>query len=635
MIIKRTSHSIVCFLKNNRELTTLIFLLIAIVTTSLIGSTKGMNWSDTSQIFYFGNRIVHGEIPYRDFPYQTGFIPLFVEAAFQHLIGEIYISSLLVGLLVKVATFLILYVVLRQFVTRLISANIALGLSLLNTHLVAGGNHTWVNLFLSIAFLLIIRAFHGDTSRKRSQFYIICLGFIIALIVGMRQSDGLLFILLILVVNFAYFIRNPRNYLLNLILPFSLGLALGFTLLVGFLSYHQTIKPAFYELFIAAGERKNFSAISGLIDAFSGGSLYSNSFKNMVVKMILFNLIPILITITILILMGFIPVLNLRQKPYLHTVGILFIPILIIMGIAVRKLGIFNITYENYNLSKIVSEIMVYDVPRVFLSFTFLISCIFPKKIKELLGISPIIFSIFAALTLGKIWANQMSWLGRDYIATTILIFLFMLITLSSELISIRDKKFLSLVFLLVVVSVFSRQLLTNSLGQEIGAGSKSANYSLKHPMTKLITVSQEKATTFSMLRQNIKPGDSCFIYGSAPILYTLLDCKNPTNLPLAYSDALTLTTAYKTVAELKTHSPDWIIETGQLPSLSRKAKKSYAFYDFFQQPAPQTLHSGLREVMENYQLVATAREQLADVEKLETRDLDKVTRYRLFILKE
>ncbi len=633
MIIRKTPNNIVCFLKNNRELATWLFLLTAILTTSLIGSNKGMNWSDTGQIFYFGNRIVNGEVPYRDFPYQTGFIPLFVEAAFQHIIGELYLSSLLLGLLVKIATFLILYIVLRQFVNRLISANVCLGLSLINTELISGGNQLWVNLFLAIAFLLVVIAFHPDKESKKSNFYIVCLGLIISFIVGIRQSDGLLFILLVLIVSLAYSLRNPRIYLRNLTLPFSMGLALGFGAIIGFLGYHQAIQEAFNELFIAAGERKNFSAISGLLDAFSGGSLYSNSFKNMVIKIILFNLIPVFITITILILVGFIPSLKLRKKTYLHTVGILLIPVLVIIGIALNKLVYFNITYENYNLSKIISEIMVYDLPRVFFSIAFLISFISPQKIRDYLGISPIIFSIFTVLILGKVWANQMSWLGRDYITTTMLIFLVMLITLSSTRISIKNKKCLSLVFLLVAVSVFSRQLLNHSLGQEVG--SKYANYPLKHPMTKLIRVRKEKAATFSMLNQNIQPDDSCFIYGSAPILYTLLQCKNPTNLPLAYADALTLTNARKTVSELNANPPQWIIETGQLPSLDKELKKSYAFYDFFQQPAPQTLHRDLQKLMENYQLVTTAKEQLADVEKLKTRDLDTVTSYRLFKLKE
>lgn len=633
MIIRNTSNKLVCFLKNNKELVTLLFLLTAILTTSLIGSNKGMNWSDRGQIFYFGNRIVNGEIPYRDFPYQTGFIPLFVDAAFQDIFGELYLSSLLVGLLVKIATFPILYIVLRQFVNRLTSANICLGLSLINTQLISGGNHFWVNLFLAIAFLFVVIAFHADRENKRSRFYVVCLGFTISFIVGIRQSDGLLFILLVLLVSLAYSFRNPRIYLLNLTLPFSIGLTLGFGATLGFLGYHQTIRAAFYELFIAASERKNFSAISGLLDAVLGGSLYSNSFSNMVIKMILFNLIPILITIIILIAIGLIPVLNKQKITNLSKVSFLSIPTLVIIGIAIKNLGFLNINYENHNLSQIISEIMIYDLPRVFFSIVFSIGCIFPQKIKSYLGISPIIFSILTALTLGKVWANQMSWLGRDYITTTMLIFLVMLITLSSTRISIKHKKCLSLVFLLVAVSVFSKQLLNNSLGQEVG--SKYANYSLQHPMTKLIRVSKEKAVTFSMLRQNIKPNDSCFIYGSAPILYTLLQCKNPIDLPLAYADALTLTNARKSVSELNANPPQWIIETGQLPSLDKKLKKSYAFYDFFQQPAPQTLHRSLQKLMENYQLVTTAKEQLADIERLETRDLDRVTSYRLFKLKE
>ena len=413
----------------------------------------------------------------------------------------------------------------------------------------------------------------------------------------------------------------------NLTIPLCMGLMLGFGAILSFLNHNQAIKQSFYELFIAGGERKSFSAISGLLDAFSGGSLYASSFKNMAIKMFLFNIIPILITLTILMLIRLFYKLNAQKRYSNLSSPILLIPTLVIMGILIEKLGVF--IYNDYNLGKIMSEIMIYDVPRIFFSVFFVIALIFQEKIIKLVGISPIVFSIFIALTLGKTWASQISWLGRSYIETTLLVVLVMSIIAMSSQISVRKKKLLSTVFLLVAVSTFSQQMLSNSLGQE--AGSQYANYPLNHSMTRFIKVRKEKAITFSMLRHNIKPSDSCFIYGSAPILYTLLECNNPTNLPLAYSDALTLSIAQKTVDELKANPPEWIIETGQLPYLDKETKNSNSFYTFFKQPGPQTLRKGLQKIITNYELITTAKEQLSDVEIVKTYDLDYITKYRLF----
>ncbi|MDV2995556.1 MAG: hypothetical protein N4J56_005210 [Chroococcidiopsis sp. SAG 2025] len=66
------------------------------------------------------------------------------------------------------------------------------------------------------------------------------------------------------------------------------------------------------------------------------------------------------------------------------------------------------------------------------------------------------------------------------------------------------------------------------------------------------------------MLRQNIKPGESCFIYGSAPVLYTLLKCKNPTLVDTTYSDFYTLNNIKKPLLHLEK-----ILQNGLLVQLA------------------------------------------------------------------
>jgi hypothetical protein len=613
------------------EFKPLLILLILIMASSIPGAFLGMNWSDIAQIFYFGNKILNGYFPYRDFLYQTGFIPIFTDAFFQKVINHIYISSLLVGLSVKIFTLIIFYLTLNQFTSKFVSVTLCIGLSLITPDLIQGGNEYWVNLFLILSGFFIVIGFK-TLGTKLSSFYILLAGFFLALVVGARQSNGIICIFVVLVAICSHSFRNLKTYLKSLLVPWFVGLLLGLLLMISFLWLNQAILEAFYELFVTASEKKNFSAWSGILDALSGGAIFGSSIKNSILKIILYNLVPALI---ILGSLTWKKLCSTFFKPIDDRANIFFIPILVILGLVFQEITRVVIG-ENNTIGEIISNILIYDLPRVFFSVTFLISCLFPKKTETFLGLSAPMLSILIALTLGTTWAMQMSWLGRSYIRIRMLIYLVLLVTIMSAKISNTLKKRLSVIFLLVATSIFSSQFFTHSLGQEgIYLGFyKDARYEILHPITKYIKVNKEKATAFSLLSQNIKPGNSCFIYGSAPILYTLLDCKNPTKLDVAYSDAVTLANSRQAVVSLKNNPPQWIIETGQLPYLdAKKRENSFAFYDFFQQAGAKELRTGLQNLIRKYRLVATVKSQFSEREKLETRDLDKVIRYRLYSL--
>jgi hypothetical protein len=616
---------------NNKELITLFSLSLIIVLTSLYGANRGLNWSDYSQIFHFGNRILNGDFPYRDFSYQTGFIVLFVNAFFQRLFGQYYFSSLAVGLLVELATLLALYFTLRQFTSRFIALNICIGLSLLATELISSGHEYWANLFLTISGLFIVIGCQNLES-KNAYLYILLAGIYLGLTVGIRQSNGILCILVTSVVILFHSLKYGKTYIQKVTLPLIAGVGVGLVAIAGFLLFNQAMSAAIYELFIAAGEKKNFSALSGALDALSGGAFFASSAQNAMIKIILYNLIPLSIIAGIFVLIKLSP----QQQALNKKIGFVLIPSLVILGIAIQEIARFG-TNGNHSIGQIISEILIYDIPRIALSIAFLLACLFPTKTETVLGLSSPIFSILVAFTLGTIWSMQMSWLGRSYVSTRMLMALVMLVAMMSTQIPNAWKKRLSVAFILVSIGVFSSQLITHSLGQEgIYVGFyKEANYSLEHPMTKFMTVTKEKAKAFSMLRQYIKPGDSCFIYGSAPILYTLLECKNPTILDVAYSDALTVIDARKAVVSLKANPPQWIIQTPHSPSLEQQGQleKTTSFYDFSGQPGAQELQSGLKAMMKNYLLVTTVKEQFPDGEKLETRDFDQVIKYRLYKL--
>ncbi|MBD2678185.1 MULTISPECIES: hypothetical protein [Nostoc] len=631
-----------------RETSTLFLLLIVIILISFPLSLYGMNWSDTSQIFHFGNRILHGDFPYKDFDYQTGFIGIVIDAFFQKILGENYLSSLIARLLVKISTLFFFYLSCRQFTSRLISFSVSSGWLFMHPVLYRGGNDNYVTLFLSITIFFLILGLNKLT-KKASFIYLTTAGFFLALVMAARQSNGTICIGVTLAVLVVYIWRNIKkeNYLLSVLAPFLIGIILGLGLIVGVLLWNNSLSQALYHLFIGASEKKYISTFSSLIDALSGGAIYYNSSIAQILIYLVFPLLLCLLAFLIIIKPeelvfnqnfnppGFITTSFNRKCNYVRQIIIRFLNkyrlkftiVIIILLIVSALLGKIFLGENN---------IISYDIPRTFFSLALIASCIFPEKSKQFFGLPYPIFPLLIALTLGTTWAMQMSWPGRPYTDDDVLIFSAILTIIMSTKISPSWKKGLALAFLFITASVFSGYVVRDSIGVEakyyISGFYQNTRYPLEHPMTKFVKVTKEKVQAFSMLQQNIKPGDSCFIYGSASVLYTLLDCQNPTHIDITNSDALTLKIAREAVSVLKANPPKWIVDTGKggfyIPDIYDGSPN---FYGAFNQLSPKELHTGLQSLIGDYQLVTTVKARFTKGEKLETRDQDKVFRFRLY----
>jgi len=628
-----------------REASTLFLLLIVIILISFPLSLSGMNWSDTSQIFHFGNRILHGDFPYKDFDYQTGFIGIVIDAFFQKILGENYLSSLLARLLVKIGTLLFFYLSCRQFTSRLISFSVSSGWLFMHPVLYRGGNDNYVTLFLSVTIFLIILGLKNLT-KKASFIYLTTAGFFLALVMAARQSNGTICILVTLAVLVVYVWRNLENYLLSVLAPFLIGIILGLGLMVGVLLWNNSLSQALYHLFIGASEKKSISTFSSLIDALSGGAIYRNS---SISEIFIYLILPLILCILAFFITLKPEELVFNQNSNYNNVTTLsntnfnykrqikfkiFNNYRLIFTILLVILLIINVSLGKIFLDE--NNIIFYDIPRTFFSLALIASCIFPEKSKQFLGLPYPIFPLLIALTLGTTWAMQMSWSGRPYTDDDVLIFSATLTIIMSTKISPSWKKALALAFLFITASVFSGYVVRDSIGVEakyyIPGFYQNTRYPLEHPMTKFVKVTKEKAQAFSMLQENIKPGDSCFIYGSASVLYTLLDCQNPTRIDITNSDALTLKIAREAVSVLKANPPKWIVDTGKggfyIPDIYDGSPN---FYGAFNQLSPKELHTGLQSLIGDYQLVTTVKARFPKGEKLETRDQDKVFRFRLY----
>lgn len=614
-----------------KNLPALAFLFIATFFSSFPWSLYGMNWGDSSMIFHFGNRLIHGTFPYVDYPYQIGYLPIIFDGLAQQILGEYYWASLLVTFIVKLATILVFYYIFKQFTSQILSVVICTGLAFLNPILNNIGGSNYVNLFLASTILFFILGMKTN-KKKVSWLYIALAGFCLALVVGARQSNAILCLLLTLGIVLVYSLQNFKQYWLTLIIPFSTGLFVGIVNLGGFLVLNKALSPALKQLFIDAGEKKNIKALYSILDGLSGG-IYGSNIWN--VRR--FMIYPLIISILILILIIILNNSSNKKLVFLNQLTISLIPILLIFGLAEEQFSIIGNFRGIPIIWPIIKEIkplmLTYDLPRIFFSFVLLISCIFPKRFQKLLGLPYLAFPLLIALTLGTTWAMQISWPGRRNTDLTMLIPLVLFSVIMSTKVTVNWKKLISFGFLVVTSSIFFSQLASESLvvGGNNDGLYKDAQYQLDHPMAQVIKVSQEKAIAFSMLKQNIKPGDSCFIYGSAPVLYTLLECKNPTLLDSTYVDFYTLNNAHKAIADLESDPPDWIIETIGSISISKDYDGSPNFYGSFNQESPKKIHTYLQKIIDNYQLVNVVRELFPETQEFKNQDYDRIIDLRLY----
>jgi hypothetical protein len=592
-----------------------IYYLLALTTIVFFSffpfALYGMSWSDTSQIFHFGNRILQGEFPYRDFEYQTGFLGIYFDSIFQRTFGQAYISSIIYRFVLKFASTICIYFILRQKSNRLISLSFCCALSLYGIdglmittdvpHL-EGGNLNLSVLF-AILFALCITASLSQDEEHLSFPHIMAGGFFLALIFGARQSEGIICLFVVFCITTLYVLRDSKRYFKQLMIPLIIGVAVGYCLQLTFLMLNHSLIPALNSLIFEASSKKNIQLHKSIIDALTGGEEFSNA-----ISIIKTQLFPGLISVCLLVV-PFYQTKNIKHSSIIR--------LIVASPLAFVILGKLTNTAVFY-----------YDIPRTFFSIILLFGCLFPQRSKDLLGLSNPVFPLVLSLFLGIVWSQQISWPGRPYTFDLPLIILSVLFIVFSVKISSNLKKYLALSFLFCMVLLFSIGIFTKSIGTE-GYFSKryeNTNNKIESNMTEYIKVTPLKSQVFSMLKNRIQPGETCFISGSAAVLYTLLKCENPTRLDITNSDALTQKYVDDLLLMLQNNSPKWIVDTGRFGGIDGTFIKTD-----FNPLIVEKLQKGLEKLAEKYKIVETAQNLPAFKSSFPVHD--NIKAYRLFEL--
>src|SRR6266850_666751 len=77
-----------------RDVVAFLVIAIAMIVTHRPFIRHGFCFNDPGWYFHFGHRVFQGDVPYRDYVFQVGPLPVYVDAFFQKLFGSVYLASL-------------------------------------------------------------------------------------------------------------------------------------------------------------------------------------------------------------------------------------------------------------------------------------------------------------------------------------------------------------------------------------------------------------------------------------------------------------------------------------------------------------------------------------------------------------
>ena len=142
----------------------------------------------------------------------------------------------------------------------------------------------------------------------------------------------------------------------------------------------------------------------------------------------------------------------------------------------------------------------------------------------------------------------------------------------------------------------------------EASDGTLSENrFEIDHPMLRGHQLPEQRKLIVEWLVRSVPPGSTCFMYGTIPIVYELVQCKNPTKLDVTIPDFITKGDAERALAALRANPPDFIIAqegSWMNPPLEVELGDKVKYYSEINEAASRVMHMGLRAMLPDYETV-------------------------------
>jgi hypothetical protein len=595
----------------------LAFMVIgAVVIVSRLHYVRhGLCFNDPTWFFHFGRRIAHGDVPYRDFVFQVGPLPLYLDAGFQRLFGEGYAASLDAAIALTVVRVFIMWLLVKRLAGWPAAALITVFCAFEPTFATA---HHWstqyAQMFVVLSGLFFVCA---AQSRGRHELaYLTLAGASAALVVSARQSAAIT-IGLALFAATAILVFRGREITRRQFIALWAGFAAGVLVLLAGLAIAGALGPAIQQMFLDAPQKKGIHGLDALLDGISGGSLVDGNFRHWWGGLLFWLGLPIAITVGIAYLGAR------KVEPSAGTVAMLVVPIGLLIGLFTRFSSVNFIT----------------DLPRTFLMTVAFFAAILPDRLRRWFGLEPLVALGLAALPLATDMALEMSFPGRGWGDAPSLVTGAIVVSLASARVPAPIKTLVCAALAVAALGMFGAIIhnRANPFAQIDSAdGTLIENrYRIDHPLLRGMRIHAARKKTIEWLVSQIPVGSTCFVYGNMPVIYDLLSCHNPTAIDTTAADFITADDSEQASAALRSHPPDFVIAHEQQwmnPPLSLDLGGELSRYDGLNPRASRAIHLGVRAILDQYESLGTIGEHLDDPDRKQiVVQRDVVTAVRIY----
>lgn len=556
----------------------LFVIAVVVVCTRYSVLHHGINFNDSSWYFHFGKRALEGDVPYRDFVFQVGPLPIYVDAAAQAVFGSHYVSSYYAALTIHILRIFTVWLLVRRVAGWQHAALVAVfGAS----DLWFGFAHHWswayVQLFITASAVAAVLATRASTERS-ACWWLGLAGFWAGLTVAARQASMLTIAAVLLTATVTWLVR--RRLSRQRFIAIWLGFLAAIVLVFGALAAMGALGDAIQQMFVDGAQKKS-SGLGSIFDALSGGS-FSHHRTWWVGGMRYLALPCVVVALTC----------YLATRPADETIStralsILIVPI-ICVGLVARQAEIS----------------LLPDTPRMLFSALAAAALVVPERFQRWFGLEPLVGIVVCGFPLASDWALEMSYPGRGWTDWESYIIGIVVLALVSARVPSRAKLGIcgALAALgLVHVLAFGRAGLNPFSKPEAAEGALAdTRFTLEDPIFDGLGITESRQRAVTWLREQVPPGSTCFIYGTIPIVYDVLRCRNPTRIDTTIPDFITARDAEEALQILRNAPPDYLIAQ-ELTFLHRPLTEDY--YPMPLNPAAsQIIHDGLRTLLARYQ---------------------------------
>ncbi len=601
------------------------FLLIAagIWLTHRPYILHGMCWNDSSWYFHFGHRTLDGAVPYRDYVFQVGPLPIYVDAGFQAMFGEKYAASMYAALFVKVLRVFVVWMIVRRIASAPAAALLVVFCTL--DLMFNGWAHHWstqyAQLFFMSSGLFLVLASNAVRDARPERVVLahlalagLCAGLVMTARQATTTTVGAMLFASSLVLLARRELFTPRR-----VAVLWGGFAAAIAILAIALAALGALGPAIQQMFLDAPEKKGVSGVKAVLDALSGGALVSWGIS-------WWGGFLIFLGISTAISVAAVVLVSRTRAVSSGTVAMLVIPIAILLGLVMRNGMLLHF----------------FDLPRTFLTITTAIAVLFPERMRAWFGIEPIVAVGLGGLPLASDWALEMSYPGRGWGDPLSLVPGAVIFLLASARLAPRLKTMLCAGFAIIGIIHIGASLYRDQnpyAKWEASDGTLTENsHKFRHPITRGLKMPLQRRLILQWLTREVPPGSTCFIYGTIPVLYEFLDCKNPTRLDVTIPDFITARDAEDALAVMRANPPEYLIaqeSSWMNPPLEMELEGKVEHYSEMNEQASRAMHLGLRALLPRYETVGHSPDILGpELSKQAARYWDTLHALRLYRLK-